>query len=179
MVSLFCLSSSAYSKTVPKSPVARAATTISAPQREPKQTSTRPANPTPAGRSAAPKTKTRPTAQPRAPRVRPHPTSVMHVASSPHDPRFQNSRSLFPIFVLRDIRTIGSRVPQLPPVLYSLAVAHMLVYKCDACKKPIPESNRDSALAVEFGSARYHLCKQCAAPIVRILERYKLITSKA
>jgi hypothetical protein len=54
----------------------------------------------------------------------------------------------------------------------------MLVYKCDACKKPIPQSERDSALAVEFGSARNHLCKKSAAPIVRILERYKLTTSK-
>jgi hypothetical protein len=34
-------------------------------------------------------------------------------------------------------------------------------------------------LAVGFGLARNHLCKQCAAPIVRVLERYKLITSKA
>jgi hypothetical protein len=55
----------------------------------------------------------------------------------------------------------------------------MLVYKCDACKKPIPESCRDSALAVGFGFALKHLCKKCAAPIVRILERYKLLTAKA
>jgi hypothetical protein len=27
----------------------------------------------------------------------------MYVASNPHDPRIQNSRSLFPIFMLRDI----------------------------------------------------------------------------
>jgi len=55
----------------------------------------------------------------------------------------------------------------------------MLVYKCDACKKPIPESKRDSALAVGFGLARNHLCKRCAAPIIRVLERYKLIDQKA
>jgi hypothetical protein len=54
----------------------------------------------------------------------------------------------------------------------------MLVYKCDACKEPIPESKQDSALAVGFGLARNHLCKRCAAPIVRILERYKLINAK-
>jgi len=55
----------------------------------------------------------------------------------------------------------------------------MLLYKCDACKKPISETKRDPALAVGFGLARNHLCKKCAAPIVRILERYKLTTSKA
>jgi hypothetical protein len=32
---------------------------------------------------------------------------------------------------------------------------------------------------VGFGFALKHLCKKCAAPIVQILEHYKLITSKA
>ena len=103
----------------------------------------------------------------------------MHAASSPHDlkmlPRFQNSCTLLPIFVLRDIQTIGALVTPTTAMLYS---PHMLVYKCDACKKPIPESRQDSALAVGFGLARNHLCKRCAAPIVRILERYKLINAK-
>ena len=49
----------------------------------------------------------------------------------------------------------------------------MLVYKCDACKKPIPDKS-GSALAVGFDIARYHLCKKCAVPIVRILKNYKL-----
>jgi hypothetical protein len=48
--------------------------------------------------------------------------------------------------------------------------SHMLVYKCDACKKPIPDSERDSTLVVGFGLARNHLCKRCAAPIVRALK---------
>jgi hypothetical protein len=78
--------------------------------------------------------------------------------------------------MLHDIQAIDAHVPQPTAVVYS---PHMLVYKCDACKKPIPETKRDSALAVGFGLARNHLCKQCAAPIVRVLERYKLITSKA
>jgi len=56
---------------------------------------------------------------------------------------------------------------------------HMLVYKCDACKKPIRDSKWDSAFMVGFGLARNHLCKQCAAPIIRVLERYKLIDQKA
>jgi hypothetical protein len=57
------------------------------------------------------KTNVRPAAQPRAPRVRPHPTSVMHPASNPHDPRFRNPCALFPIFVL-----LGTlRAPQPPP----------------------------------------------------------------
>jgi hypothetical protein len=77
---------------------------------------------------------------------------------------------------MRDTRTIGALVAPTTAMVYS---PRMLVYKCDACKKPIPQSDRDSALAIEFGSARYHLCKQCAAPIVRILDRYKLITSKS
>jgi len=55
----------------------------------------------------------------------------------------------------------------------------MLVYKCDACKKPIRDSKWDSAFMVGFGLARNHLCKQCAAPIIRVLERYKLIDQKA
>ena len=55
----------------------------------------------------------------------------------------------------------------------------MLVYKCDACKKPIPKSEQDSTLAVGFTLARYHLCKKCAAPIVRVPKGYKLIPSKA
>ena len=54
----------------------------------------------------------------------------------------------------------------------------MLVYKCDACKKPIRDGKWDSAFAVGFGIARNHLCTKCAAPIVRVLERYKLIDHK-
>jgi dynactin complex subunit len=38
----------------------------------------------------------------------------MHVVSNPHDPRIQNSRALFPIFVLRDIL----RAPHPTAVLY-------------------------------------------------------------
>jgi hypothetical protein len=41
--------------------------------------------------------------------------SGMHVASSPHDPRFQNPCALFPIFMLRDIL----RPPQRTAVVYS------------------------------------------------------------
>jgi hypothetical protein len=55
----------------------------------------------------------------------------------------------------------------------------MLVYKCDACGKVLPKRNDAATLTVGFGFALKHLCKQCAAPMVRILERYKLITSKA
>jgi hypothetical protein len=75
----------------------------------------------------------------------------MHVASNPHDPRFQNSRSLFPIFVLRDIRTIAPRVPQTTAVVY---FPHM------APKKPIEKPTKkrkatlDSVLStVESGFA--------------------------
>jgi hypothetical protein len=42
----------------------------------------------------------------------------MHFASSPHDPRFQNPRSLFPIFMLHKIQTIGALVPPTTAVLY-------------------------------------------------------------
>jgi hypothetical protein len=54
----------------------------------------------------------------------------------------------------------------------------MLVYKCDACKKPISDQGADATLSVGIGMFRYHLCKRCAAPIVRALDRYKLATSK-
>jgi hypothetical protein len=50
----------------------------------------------------------------------------------------------------------------------------MLVYKCDACGKLLPKHNDAATLTVGFG-----LCTKCAAPIVRILDRYKLTTSKA
>jgi gas vesicle protein len=43
----------------------------------------------------------------------------MHPASNPHDPRFQNSRAPFPIFMLRDIQTVGALVPQTTAVIYS------------------------------------------------------------
>jgi hypothetical protein len=53
------------------------------------------------------------TAQPRAPRVRPLPKSVMHVASNPHAPRLQfpcaHPRPHFSIFVSRDVLT---RLPE-------------------------------------------------------------------
>jgi hypothetical protein len=62
-----------------------------------------------------------------------------------------------------------------PTMVYSPA---MLVYKCDACKKPISEAKGDSALAISWGFARHHLCTKCAAPIVRVLERYKLTDQK-
>ena len=52
----------------------------------------------------------------------------------------------------------------------------MLVYKCDACGSTIPKSKDESALAVGFGMRLHHLCKKCAAPIVRILKKYKLVT---
>ena len=55
----------------------------------------------------------------------------------------------------------------------------MLVYKCDACAKILPKRNDAATLTVGFGFALKHLCKKCAAPIVQILEHYKLITSKA
>jgi hypothetical protein len=55
----------------------------------------------------------------------------------------------------------------------------MLVYKCDACGKILPKHNDAATLTVGFGFALKHLCTKCAAPIVRILERYKLVTSKA
>ena len=82
----------------------------------------------------------------------------------------------FPIFVMRNIQTIGALVPPTTAMVYS---PHMLVYKCDACAKILPKRNDAATLAVGFGFALKHLCKQCAAPIVRILERYKLTTSKA
>jgi dynactin complex subunit len=43
----------------------------------------------------------------------------MHVASNLHDPRFQNSRALPPIFVLPDIQNIGALVSPTTAVLYS------------------------------------------------------------
>jgi hypothetical protein len=59
------------------------------------------------------------TALPRARRVRPHPTSVMHVASNSHDfstlTRFQNSRALLLIFVMRDIQPSAHLCPRRPP----------------------------------------------------------------
>ena len=55
----------------------------------------------------------------------------------------------------------------------------MLVYKCDACNKVLPKRNDAATLTVGFGFALKHLCKKCAAPMVQILEHYKLITSKA
>jgi uncharacterized Zn finger protein (UPF0148 family) len=54
----------------------------------------------------------------------------------------------------------------------------MLVYKCDACKKPISDQGDDTALPVGIGMLRYHLCKRCATPLVRVLKGYKLATSK-
>jgi hypothetical protein len=39
--------------------------------------------------------------------------------ANPHAPRFQNSRSLFPIYMLCDIQTIGALVPQPTAVVYS------------------------------------------------------------
>jgi hypothetical protein len=42
----------------------------------------------------------------------------MHIPSNPHDPRFQNSRVLFPIVVLRDIQTVSALVPPATAVVY-------------------------------------------------------------
>jgi hypothetical protein len=42
----------------------------------------------------------------------------MHVASNPHDPRFQNSRGLFPIFMLHNIQTTGPLVPPTSAMVY-------------------------------------------------------------
>jgi hypothetical protein len=63
------------------------------------------------------------TAQPLAPLASPLLKSVMHAASSLHDlqtlPRNQNPGALPPIFVLRDIYTVGAFVPQPTGMLYS------------------------------------------------------------
>ena len=74
-------------------------------------------------------------AEPRAPR----PSSSNfrdHLPSNPHDPRFQNPRALFPIFVLRDILF----APQTTAVIYS---PHM------AAKNPKkkPKATLDSVLS--------------------------------
>jgi hypothetical protein len=102
----------------------------------------------------------------------------MHAASNLHDlqtlPRFQNTCALPRISVMRDIQTIGAFVPRPTAVVYSLA------YACiQACHKLLQKRNDAATLTVGFGFALKHLCKKCAAPIVQILEHYKLITSKA
>jgi hypothetical protein len=78
---------------IPLSAISRSTAPLATNPRSPAQQHTAP----------PPRTKAIPAAQPRAPQIRPLPKSVMHVASSPHDPRLQNSRSLFPIFVLCEI----------------------------------------------------------------------------
>jgi hypothetical protein len=75
-----------------------------------------------------------------------------------------------------DLHTIGAFVPPMTAMVYS---PRMLVYKCDACGKVLPKRNDAATLTVGFGFALKHLCKKCAAPIVQILEHYKLTTSKA
>jgi hypothetical protein len=58
-------------------------------------------------------------------------------------------------------------------------LAHILVHKCNACEKPISDQRDDTALSVGMGMFRYHLCKRCAAPLLRVLKGYELATSKA
>jgi hypothetical protein len=42
----------------------------------------------------------------------------MHAASSPHDPRFRNSRAAVPNFRLREIRTIAALMPPPTDMVY-------------------------------------------------------------
>jgi len=48
----------------------------------------------------------------------------------------------------------------------------MLVEKCDACNKTIPD--RQSGVHVRDGYTNFEFCKKCAAPVLAVLKRYKL-----
>jgi len=51
----------------------------------------------------------------------------------------------------------------------------MLVYKCDKCKKTIRDNELRSTVTAGVGYDGYEFCRECGAPIARMLQNYKLI----
>ena len=49
-----------------------------------------------------------------------------------------------------------------------------VIHKCDACKKQIARDR--TVIDTANYSDRFELCSKCAAPILAILKKYKLLT---